>query len=77
MVILVIGASSCNPTKYVPKDETLLDENRIIINREGIKKVNLPLISSKNPIREYLVSDSTLDCTIFQILKRRNGHITG
>lgn len=48
MVILVIGASSCNPTKYVPKDETLLDENRIIINREGIKKSELtPYIKQK------------------------------
>jgi outer membrane protein assembly factor BamA len=33
--------SSCNPTKYVPEGETLLDENRIIVNKEGVKKSDL------------------------------------
>jgi outer membrane protein assembly factor BamA len=48
MMILVIIASSCNPTKYVPKDETLLEENRIIINREGVKKSDIsPYIKQK------------------------------
>ena len=45
-VILIL--SSCNPTKYVPQDETLLDDNRIIINKEGIKKSDLePYIKQK------------------------------
>ena len=39
---------SCNPTKYVPQDESLLEENKIIINNEGIKKSNLvPYIKQK------------------------------
>lgn len=40
-MVLVALLSSCNPTKYVPQGETLLDENRININREGIKKAEL------------------------------------
>jgi len=30
--------SSCNPTKYVPREETLLDNARIIISRDGMQK---------------------------------------
>jgi outer membrane protein assembly factor BamA len=39
---------SCNPTKYVPQDETLLNHNQIIVNNEGIKKSDLlPYIKQK------------------------------
>ena len=45
---LLIFTASCNPTKYVPQDETLLDENHINISREGIKKSDLvPYIKQK------------------------------
>lgn len=45
-VILIV--SSCNPTKYVPQGETLLDETHVIINKEGIKKAELvPYIKQK------------------------------
>ncbi|TAL59728.1 MAG: outer membrane protein assembly factor [Bacteroidetes bacterium] len=39
--LFIIIVSSCNPTKYVPKGETLLNENHIIINKEGVKKSDL------------------------------------
>jgi outer membrane protein assembly factor BamA len=40
--------SSCNPTKYIPEDETLLDETHIVVNKEGIKKADLwPYIKQK------------------------------
>lgn len=46
--IIIFVASSCNPTKYVPQDETLLNDNQIIINKEGIKKSELlPYIKQK------------------------------
>lgn len=33
-------AASCNPTKYVPEGEYLLDNNNVVIKKEeGIKKV--------------------------------------
>ncbi len=39
---------SCNPTKYVPAGETLLDRNHISVNKEGIKKSELvPYIRQK------------------------------
>ncbi|MCX6335053.1 MAG: BamA/TamA family outer membrane protein [Bacteroidia bacterium] len=39
---------SCNPTKYVPQDETLLDEMHVIVNKEGIKKADLmPFVKQK------------------------------
>jgi outer membrane protein assembly factor BamA len=46
--IAILILSSCNPTKYVPKDETLLDETHIIINNAGLKKENLwPYVKQK------------------------------
>jgi outer membrane protein assembly factor BamA len=45
---LAIVISSCNPTKYVPKGETLLEENRIIINTDSVKKSEImPYIKQK------------------------------
>lgn len=39
---------SCNPTKYVPQGETLLNKNYIEINREGVNKSDLvPYIKQK------------------------------
>jgi outer membrane protein assembly factor BamA len=47
-VLVIIVVSSCNPTKYIPKDETLLDENHIIINTANIKRSEiLPFIKQK------------------------------
>lgn len=48
LVMLIIIASSCNPTKYVPNGETLLDENHINVNNEKVKKEALvPYIRQK------------------------------
>jgi outer membrane protein assembly factor BamA len=47
LVILIV--SSCNPTKYVPQGETLLDETHVIINKEGIKKSELVPYIKQNP----------------------------
>jgi len=47
-IVLFLIISSCNPTKYVADGDSLLDENTIIIKREGIKKSNLePYIRQK------------------------------
>ena len=47
-VILLMSATACNSTKYVPEGETLLDESNIIVNRENIKKADLvPYIKQK------------------------------
>lgn len=40
-LFLLILVTSCNPTKYVPKGESLLNKNEIVINKEGIKKSDL------------------------------------
>jgi hypothetical protein len=56
LVLAVLFISSCNPTKYVPRDESLLDETHIIINREGIKKESiLPFIKQKPNKRIFYV----------------------
>ena len=48
MALLVLIISSCNPTKYVPKGESLLVENHIIINTDSVKKSEiLPYIKQK------------------------------
>ena len=41
IIIVILFLSSCSPTKYVPKGETLLNKNNIIINKEGIDKSDL------------------------------------
>jgi outer membrane protein assembly factor BamA len=35
---LIIAVTSCNPTKYVPAEESLLNENHVKINRDRIQK---------------------------------------
>lgn len=47
-IILIILACACNPTKYVPPGETLLDKNHVIISNDGIKKGDvIPYIKQK------------------------------
>ena len=41
LFVLAVIVSSCNPTKYVPEGETLLNDNHIIINKGGINKTDL------------------------------------
>jgi len=40
-IFLLSLLSSCNPTKYVPREDTLLDEAHIIISRDGVEKSDL------------------------------------
>lgn len=48
MVVIAATVLSCNPTKYVPQDETLLDRNYVKVNRESVKKGDLyPYIRQK------------------------------
>jgi outer membrane protein assembly factor BamA len=45
---ILILITSCNPTKYVPEGQTLLNENHISVNKEAIKKSDLlPYIKQK------------------------------
>jgi hypothetical protein len=48
LFLFVPGMFSCNPTKYVPKGETLLNNNNIHIDREGVNRSDLvPYIKQK------------------------------
>jgi hypothetical protein len=48
LIIAILLLSSCNPTKYVPEGESLLNDNHININKEGVKKSDLiPYIKQK------------------------------
>jgi outer membrane protein assembly factor BamA len=49
ILIVLLILSSCNPTKYVPQGETLLNDNEIIINKEGVKKTDLIPYIKQNP----------------------------
>jgi len=47
-MLMVFLSYSCNPTKYVPEGETLLDQNYIKINHEGVKKEEIePYVKQK------------------------------
>jgi outer membrane protein assembly factor BamA len=41
IILLLFLITSCNPTKYVPEGESLLNENHINVNKEGVKKSDL------------------------------------
>jgi hypothetical protein len=46
--LTLLLVSSCNPTKYVPEGQTLLDKNHISVGKDGIKKGDLqPYIRQK------------------------------
>jgi hypothetical protein len=47
--LFALMLSSCNPTKYVPEGESLLEENEIIINKESVKKSDLLPYIKQNP----------------------------
>ncbi len=48
ILLSAIIITSCNPTKYVPRDETLLDKTHVIVNKEDIKKADLmPYVKQK------------------------------
>jgi hypothetical protein len=48
LTISAIFLFSCNPTKYVPEGETLLDANYIKVNQAGVKPANLePYVKQK------------------------------
>ena len=47
-LVIIMFLQSCNPTKYVPQGETLLDDYKITINKEDVKKSDiLPYIRQK------------------------------
>lgn len=41
LILFFLFITSCNPTKYVPEGESLLNENHINVNKEGVKKSDL------------------------------------
>lgn len=41
LVLILFSVISCNPTKYVPDGESLLNENHIKVNKEAIKNTEL------------------------------------
>jgi len=48
LILSSIFLFSCNPTKYVPEGETLLAENHLKVNNEGVKPADLePYIKQK------------------------------
>jgi len=48
-LFIIFLISSCNPTKYVQRGETLLDENHIIISNDGIEKSELQPYLKQRP----------------------------
>jgi outer membrane protein assembly factor BamA len=51
LLLLIISSViySCNPTKYVPEGETLLENNHLSVNKEGIKKTELEQYIKQKP----------------------------
>jgi Omp85 superfamily domain len=49
ILVFTLIITSCNPTKYVPEGESLLNENYITVNKENIKKSDLVPYIKQNP----------------------------
>ena len=49
IILVYLFLTSCNPTKYVPEGESLLNENHININKEGVKKSDLVPYVKQSP----------------------------
>ena len=49
IVFILLFITSCNSTKYVPNGESLLNENHINVNKEGVKKNDLVPYIKQNP----------------------------
>ena len=49
LIVLFQILTSCNPTKYVPDGESLLNTNNITVSKEGIKKSDLLPYIKQNP----------------------------
>ena len=49
LFLFFLFITSCNPTKYIPEGESLLNDNHIIINKEGVKKSDLVPYIKQNP----------------------------
>ncbi|MGD0755692.1 MAG: BamA/TamA family outer membrane protein [Bacteroidales bacterium] len=49
IILLLLLITSCNPTKYVPEGESLLNENHINVNKEGVKKSDLAPYVKQTP----------------------------
>jgi len=47
-VLLLLVVTSCNPLKYVPEGDTLLDDTKVIVSKDEIKKSDLmPYVRQK------------------------------
>ncbi len=51
LVIIIFTVASCNPTKYVPRDDLLLNSNVIVLKESSVP---LPSTVSKSAIKPYL-----------------------
>ncbi len=52
LFVLFLYITSCNPTKYVPEGESLLNANHIKVNKEGIKKSDLVPYIKQTPNKQ-------------------------
>lgn len=64
---------SCNPTKYVPEGETLLDENRINVSSEGIKPSDLEQYLKQKPNKRIFGSRFHLGLYNLSNLQKEKG----
>ena len=49
LLTLSVMVLSCNPTKYVPEGESLLDNNFVVINQEDVKKADITPYIKQQP----------------------------
>ena len=56
LILSSIFLFSCNPTKYVPDGETLLEENHLKVNTEGVKPADLEPYLKQKPNKKIFGS---------------------
>jgi outer membrane protein assembly factor BamA len=72
LFIFLIGATSCNPTKYVPAEETLLNENHVAVNSERIQKSKLVPYIKQQPNKKIFGTRFHLGLYNLSNLKKEN-----
>lgn len=72
LFIVLIVITGCNPTKYVPEEESLLNENHIIVTNERIQKSALTPYIKQQPNKKIFGARFHLGLYNLSNLKKEN-----
>jgi hypothetical protein len=72
LIFLTVAVTSCNPTKYVPAEESLLNENHVKVNSDRIQKNSLMPYIKQQPNKKIFGARFHLGLYNLSNLKKEN-----